>query len=133
MVESGAHRGLTARATTDQPRLSLVGFLRHHAQTQFRQISARSDEPRLAARSKVDVRRARATTDSAPRVSQRIGAMIPVRVSHNPSIGPGVVPAGVDPAYDAQYANHKGPTAHIGANGHGRPFSVAPGPITHTQ
>jgi hypothetical protein len=39
MVESGAHRGLTARATTDQPRLSLVGFLRHHAQTQFRQIS----------------------------------------------------------------------------------------------
>ena len=48
MVESGAHRGLTARATTDQPRLSLVGFLRHHAQTQFRQISARSDEPRLA-------------------------------------------------------------------------------------
>ena len=75
----------------------------------------------------------RPTTDSAPRVSQRIGAMIPVRVSHNPSIGPGVVPAGVDPAYDAQYANHKGPTAHIGANGHGRPFSVAPGPITHTQ
>jgi 20S proteasome subunit beta 7 len=66
-------------------------------------------------------------------VSQRIGAMIPVRVSHNPSIGPGVVPAGVDPAYDAQYANHKGPTAHVGANGHGRPFSVAPGPITHTQ
>jgi hypothetical protein len=47
MVESGAHRGLTARATTDQPRLSLVGFLRHHAQTRFREISARSDE-RLA-------------------------------------------------------------------------------------
>ena len=59
--------------------------------------------------------------------------MIPVRVSHNQSIGPGVVPAGVDPAYDAQYANHKGPTAHVGANGFGRPFSVAPGPITHTQ
>jgi len=59
--------------------------------------------------------------------------MIPVRVSHNQSIGPGVVPAGVDPAYDAQYANHKGPVAHVGANGFGRPFSVAPGPITHTQ
>jgi len=61
------------------------------------------------------------------------GVMIPVRVSHNQSIGPGVVPAGVDPAYDAQYANHKGPVAHVGANGFGRPFSVAPGPITHTQ
>jgi hypothetical protein len=49
MVESGAHRGLTARATTDQPRLSLVGFLRHHAQTHFRhQISGRSDERGLA-------------------------------------------------------------------------------------
>jgi 20S proteasome subunit beta 7 len=59
--------------------------------------------------------------------------MIPTRVTHNPIIGPGVVPMGVDPAYDAQYANHKGPTAHVGANGHGRPFSVAPGPITHTQ
>jgi|MDSW01.1.fsa_nt_gb hypothetical protein len=59
--------------------------------------------------------------------------MIPARVSHNPIIGPGVVPAGVDPAYDAQYANVKGPTAHVGAHGVGRPFSVAPGPITHTQ
>ena len=43
------------------------------------------------------------------------------------------VPAGVDPAYDAQYADHKGPVAHVGAHGVGRPFSVAPGPITHTQ
>ena len=40
--------------------------------------------------------------------------MIPVRVSHNPSIGPGVVPAGVDPAYDAQYANQGAHRAHRG-------------------
>ena len=32
--------------------------------------------------------------------------MIPTRVTHNPIIGPGVVPMGVDPAYDAQYAKH---------------------------
>ena len=56
--------------------------------------------------------------------------MIPARVSHNPIIGPGVVPAGVDPAYDAQYTNRRGPSTHCGA---GRPFCVAPGPLTHTQ
>ena len=73
---------------------------------------------------------ARATDSTRVR---RIGEMSSFAFRINPSIGPGVVPAGVDPAYDAQYANHKGPTAHVGANGHGRPFSVAPGPITHTQ
>jgi len=56
--------------------------------------------------------------------------MIPARVSHNPIIGPGVVPAGVDPAYDRQYKAGAG--VHEGAAG-GRPFCVAPGPITHTQ
>jgi 20S proteasome subunit beta 7 len=58
--------------------------------------------------------------------------MIPARVAHNPVIGPGVVPMGVDPAYDAQYATF-GPTAHCAANGAGRPFCVAPLPHTHTQ
>ena len=59
--------------------------------------------------------------------------MIPARVTHNPIIGPGVVPMGVDPAYDAQYATSVRPVAHNGAHGVGRPFSVAPGHMTHTQ
>jgi hypothetical protein len=58
--------------------------------------------------------------------------MIPARVTHNPIIGPGVVPMGVDPAYDAQYARNVKPVAHCGAEG-GRPFAVAPGHQTHTQ
>jgi hypothetical protein len=127
MAESGAPGGLAARATTDRPRLSKDGFLR----LRFVFFRLRNLYRWRARGPKVAVPRRAATTDST-RV-RRIGEMIPVRVSHNPSIGPGVVPAGVDPAYDAQYANHKGPTAHVGANGHGRPFSVAPGPITHTQ
>lgn len=60
--------------------------------------------------------------------------MIPARVTHNPVIGPGVVPSGVDPAYDAQYARQNAqPVALHGAHGVGRPFSVAPGRMTHTQ
>jgi|TARA_B100001142_G_scaffold305878_1_gene335237 hypothetical protein len=60
--------------------------------------------------------------------------MIPTRVTHNPIIGPGVVPMGVDPAYDAQYAKHGAPTRHVASHGNGRPFVVEPAtPNTNTQ
>ena len=55
--------------------------------------------------------------------------MIPTRVSHNPIIGPGVVPFGVDPAYDAQYKLNQAPRSH----GQGKPFTVEPGPHQRTQ
>ena len=44
--------------------------------------------------------------------------MIPTRVSHNPIIGPGVVPFGVDPAYDAQYKLNQAPRSHVASHGH---------------
>jgi len=59
--------------------------------------------------------------------------MIPTRVSHNPSIGPGVVPFGVDPAYDAQYKLNQAPRSHVASHGQGKPFTVEPGPHQRTQ
>ena len=59
--------------------------------------------------------------------------MIPTRVSNNPSIGPGVVPFGVDPAYDAQYKLNQAPRSHVASHGQGKPFTVEPGPHQRTQ
>jgi len=49
--------------------------------------------------------------------------MIPRRVSHNPIIGPGVVPLGADPQYDAQYANEYKHVTHVPSGG-GRAFTI---------
>ena len=57
--------------------------------------------------------------------------MIPTRVSHNPIIGPGVVPFGVDPAYDAQYKLNQAPRSHVASHGQGKPFTVEPAPPAH--
>lgn len=59
--------------------------------------------------------------------------MIPTRVSHNPIIAPGVVPFGVDPAYDAQYKLNQAPRSHVASHGQGKPFTVEPGPHQRTQ
>jgi len=67
--------------------------------------------------------------------------MIPRRVDHNPIIGPGVVPRGLDPAYDAQYdeeyrASGPATTTHVATNG--RAFTLdgkarEKAPMTRTQ
>ena len=67
--------------------------------------------------------------------------MIPRRVEHNPIIGPGVVPRGLDPAYDAQYdeehrASGPATTTHVATNG--RAFTLdgkarEKAPMTRTQ
>jgi hypothetical protein len=66
-------------------------------------------------------------------ISARGERMIPTRVSHNPIIGPGVVPFGVDPAYDAQYKLNQAPRSHVASHGQGKPFTVEPGPHQRTQ
>ena len=48
-------------------------------------------------------------------------------------IGPGVVPFGVDPAYDAQYKLNQAPRSHVASHGQGKPFTVEPGPHQRTQ
>jgi len=75
--------------------------------------------------------RARDRTDRAKRTDdKRPTTMIPRRVDHNPIIGPGVVPRGLDPAYDAQYhANEDGrlgatSATHAPQGGRGRAFTI---------
>ncbi len=71
--------------------------------------------------------------------------MRPSRVSHSASIGPGVVPRGVDPDYDAEVAkeyearkhvahHRKSEKTNFAAKTSGRPFSIDPNaPTTRTQ
>ena len=71
--------------------------------------------------------------------------MRPSRVSHSASIGPGVVPRGVDPDYDAEVAKEYEARKHVAhhrksdettttAVKAGRPFSIDPNaPTTRTQ
>ena len=68
---------------------------------------------------------------------QRI--MLPSRTSHSASIGPGVVPRGVDPQYDAEVAREyesRKNVPHNAKGSFGRPFAIDPrtsGPMTRTQ
>ena len=83
---------------------------------------------------KVDEIHATATVEGTGfEISARGERMIPTRVSHNPIIGPGVVPFGVDPAYDAQYKLNQAPRSHVASHGQGKPFTVEPGPHQRTQ
>ena len=68
--------------------------------------------------------------------------MRPSRVSHSASIGPGVVPRGVDPDYDAEVAKEYEARKHVAHHRKsetttikaGRPFSIDPNaPTTRTQ
>jgi hypothetical protein len=72
--------------------------------------------------------------------------MRPSRVSHSASIGPGVVPRGVDPDYDAEVAKEYEARKHVAHHrksetnfafaktSSGRPFSIDPNaPTTRTQ
>ena len=70
-------------------------------------------------------------------IIQRI--MLPSRTSHSASIGPGVVPRGVDPHYDAEVAREyesRKNVPHNAKGSFGRPFAIDPrasGPMTRTQ
>jgi hypothetical protein len=65
--------------------------------------------------------------------------MLPSRTSHSASIGPGVVPRGVDPQYDAEVAREyelRKNVPHNAKGSFGRPFAIDPrasGPMTRTQ
>jgi len=65
--------------------------------------------------------------------------MLPSRTSHSASIGPGVVPRGVDPHYDAEVAREyesRKNVPHNAKGSFGRPFAIDPrtsGPMTRTQ